>query len=116
MKYAGLIVLAVVAIGAGMYSFMAGEPDAPPGQARGGPGGFGAQEVPLVTIAEVRREQLYDIVEAIGTAHANESVTLTAKVTDTVRSVDFEDGDYVEAGSVLLQLTNEEKRSAPSRA
>ena len=116
MKYAGLIVLAVVAIGGGIYYFMAGETDAPPGQARGGPGGFGAQEVPLVTIAEVRREQLYDIVEAIGTAHANESVTLTAKVTDTVRSVDFEDGDYVEAGSVLLQLTNQEEQALLAEA
>jgi len=116
MKYAGLIVLAVVAIGGGIYYFMAGETGAPPGQARGGPGGFGAQEVPLVTIAEVRREQLYDIVEAIGTAHANESVTLTAKVTDTVRSVDFEDGDYVEAGSVLLQLTNQEEQALLAEA
>jgi membrane fusion protein (multidrug efflux system) len=116
MKYAGLIVSAVVAIGGGIYYFMAGETDAPPGQARGGPGGFGAQEVPLVTIAEVRREQLYDIVEAIGTAHANESVTLTAKVTDTVRSVDFEDGDYVEAGSVLLQLTNQEEQALLAEA
>lgn len=116
MKYAGLIVLAVVAIGGGIYYFMAGETGAPPGQARGGPGGFGAQEVPLVTIAEVRREQLYDIVEAIGTAQANESVTLTAKVTDTVRSVDFEDGDYVEAGSVLLQLTNQEEQALLAEA
>ena len=48
-------------------------------------------------------------VEAIGTTRANESVTLSTRVTDTVRQVRFDDGDYVEAGAVLVELTNEEE-------
>ena len=48
---------------------------------------------PLVTVGHARRDSIYDVVEALGTAQANESVTLTAKVTDTVRRVNFEDGD-----------------------
>src|SRR5262245_61017148 len=73
-----------------------------PGGFAGGPGGGrpGAQ-LPLVTVGQAHRDQIYDVVEALGTAQANESVTLTAKVTDSVRRVNFEDGDYVEAGTVL---------------
>jgi len=52
----------------------------------------------------------------LGTAQANESVTLTAKVTDTVRRVNFEDGDYVETGSVLVELTNQEEEAALAEA
>ena len=61
-------------------------------------------------------DELYDTVNAIGTAVANESLTVTAKVTDTVRSVDFEDGDYVEAGAVLVQLTNREEEALLAEA
>ena len=54
--------------------------------------------------------------DALGTAQANESVTLTAKVTDTVRSVNFEDGDYVDAGDVLVELTKREETAALAEA
>jgi membrane fusion protein (multidrug efflux system) len=92
-------------------------PPGAPAAAGGFAGGFGGpQPPPLVTLGEVRREQLYDTVDALGTAQANESVTLTAKVTDTVRSVEFEDGDYVEAGTVLVQLTNQEEQALLAEA
>ena len=42
-------------------------------------GGFGQSQPPLVTVARVKRDQLYDAVEALGTAQANESVMITAK-------------------------------------
>ena len=51
------------------------------------------------------------MVEALGTARANESVTLTAGLTDTVRRINFDDGDYVEAGTVLVELTSEEEEA-----
>jgi membrane fusion protein, multidrug efflux system len=126
MKYGLLIVLAVAALGGGAYYLTkndaatgspAGQAGAPGGFGGApGPGGFGGQQAPLVTLGEVRREQLYDTVEAIGTAQANESVTLTAKVTDTVRSVDFEDGDFVDEGAVLVQLTNSEEQALLAEA
>src|SRR5690606_19027142 len=52
----------------------------------------------------------------LGTAQANESVTLTAKVTDTVRAVEFEDGQYVEEGEILVQLTNREEEALLAEA
>src|SRR4029079_2877989 len=42
----------------------------------GGPGGGFAQAAPLVTVARVRQDQVFDSVEALGTAQANESVTI----------------------------------------
>jgi membrane fusion protein (multidrug efflux system) len=87
-----------------------------------GGGGFGpggarpSAQPPLVTVQPVRRDRLYDVVEALGTAQANESVTLTAKVTDTVRRVNFNDGDFVEAGTVLIELTNQEEEAALAEA
>lgn len=48
-----------------------------------------------------------DSVQALGTARANESVTITAKVSETVQKVNFDSGDYVEAGQVLVDLTGQ---------
>ena len=65
---------------------------------------------PTGVVAEtVLKRPMRDTIEAIGTAVANESLTLTSKVTETVRTVRFEDGDFVEAGSVLVELTNQEE-------
>ena len=57
-----------------------------------------------------------DIIEAIGTARANESVTLTAQVSDTVKEVHFSDGGTVEAGTILVTLNNAEELANVSAA
>ena len=132
MKNALLIVLAFALGGGAMWYFMSergnGAAGAPPAAAAGGrpggftPGGFGpgggrAQaQPPLVTVGRARNDSIYDVVEALGTTQANESVTLTAKVTDTVRRVNFEDGDFVEAGAVLIELTNQEEEALLAEA
>lgn len=48
-----------------------------------------------------------DSVQALGTAKANESLTITAKVSETVQKVAFDSGDFVEAGQVLVDLTGQ---------
>lgn len=50
-------------------------------------------------------------VESVGTLVGNESVTITAKVTDQVTAIHFDDGQYVKAGDVLIELTNAEQRA-----
>jgi len=124
MKYLLSIVLTAVLVGGGVY-YWQGQQTAPgpgaaggfPGAARA-PGGFGGrqQAPPLVRAEPVKYDLLYDTVTAIGTAGANESVTITAKVTDTVSNVDFEDGDFVEEGAVLVQLTNREEEALLAEA
>jgi membrane fusion protein (multidrug efflux system) len=117
MKYLLSIVATALAVGGAMLYWQSREPAAV-GPSGGPPGGFaGRQETaPIVRVAAVGYGTLLDSVEAIGTANANESLTLTAKVTDTVSSVDFDDGDYVEAGDVLVQLTNREEEAQLAEA
>ena len=64
---------------------------------------------PPVTVTAVHYDDFVDTIEAIGTAHANESVTLTAKVTETVRAISFEDGQHVEKGALVAELLNTEQ-------
>jgi membrane fusion protein (multidrug efflux system) len=127
MKNALLVVVAFV-LGAGAVWYFTGHRSdsaatrgaatAQGGRPGGGQGFAGrpGQQAPLVVAATVQRDQVYDVVEALGTAQANESVTLTAKVSDTVRRVNFEDGDYVEKGAVLIELTNQEEEAALAEA
>lgn len=59
-----------------------------------------------VIAAAVMPVQWRDSIEALGTTRANESVTITAKVSEIVRKVAFESGDVVEAGAVLVDLSS----------
>ncbi len=96
-----LFIVAAIALTYGVYSRLTQEPAGGAGMMRGG--GMGPVSV---TVTEVIRQQLADEVESVGTAQANESVNLTAKVSDTVTAVHFEDGDLVEQGDILVELTN----------
>lgn len=58
-----------------------------------------------VTAQTVASKSWSDVIEALGTAQANESITLTSKITETVRRVNFSDGQAVSAGDVLVELT-----------
>lgn len=79
------------------------------------PGSYQRPAVAVIASAAVSRS-MSDELEAIGTTVANESVILTAKVTDTVSQVRFEDGAYVEAGDVLVELTNTEETALLAEA
>ena len=76
---------------------------------------FGGGAVPVV-VTQVKPQSFVDQVESIGTALANESVAITAKVTETVTRVNFEDGDYVNAGDILVELTNAEETALLNEA
>ena len=77
--------------------------------------GYGGR-ASLVVVEPTRMESIVEQVEAIGTALANESVNLTAKVTDTVSKVNFEDGQSVQRGTVLVELTNTEETAQLTEA
>lgn len=63
---------------------------------------------PTVLVATARTEPFADRVEALGTLAANESVDLTAKVTETITSLDFTDGQRVKKGDILATMHAEE--------
>lgn len=69
-----------------------------------------------VFVQEVRQESFIQTLEALGTLRANESVTLSASVTETVSALHFDDGQRVEAGYLLAELTNAEEKAQLSEA
>ena len=77
--------------------------------------GFRSGPTPVVA-ATAQNVEFVDRISSVGTAEANESVTLTAKVTETVRNVRFSDGDYVEKGDILVEMTNAQENAMLSQA
>lgn len=63
----------------------------------------------LVETEIVQRRPLARQAESVGTLIGNESVTLTAKLTEQVSAVYFEGGEFVSAGDVLVELVDAEQ-------
>lgn len=82
----------------------------------GGPGMGGMGGGPGVIVAAVEKLPLADRISAIGTAHADEDAVLTAKVTEKVRSINFEEGQFVKAGTVLVQLDDAAEQATLNEA
>jgi membrane fusion protein (multidrug efflux system) len=64
-----------------------------------------------VVVAAAQTQAFPIIVEALGTAVANESVNLTAQQAEIVKTVLFEDGDIVEEGQLLIELNDLQERA-----
>lgn len=56
-------------------------------------------------------EPLAETIEALGTLHANEAVTLSTTVTETITAIHFDDGQRVKAGDVLVEMTSAEEHA-----
>ncbi len=66
---------------------------------------------PQVIVAEVKQQALSDRVEALGTLKANESVAITANVSDIITAIHFDDGQRVARGEVLVELNSAEQQA-----
>lgn len=66
--------------------------------------------VPVI-VKEAKIDRFVDYVEALGTLRANETVDITATVTDTVTAIHFDDGQRVNAGDILVEMTNAEEHA-----
>lgn len=64
----------------------------------------------VVTVAATSKPMGVDI-EAVGTARANESVSVTSKTSNKVTAIRFEEGEFVERGDVLVELDGAEARA-----
>lgn len=71
-------------------------------------GGWGGGATPVAAY-EVGSHEFADIVEALGTARANETVTVTAQVADTISIMNFDSGQRVAEGDILVELTETEE-------
>ncbi|MET0657557.1 MAG: efflux RND transporter periplasmic adaptor subunit [Steroidobacteraceae bacterium] len=64
-----------------------------------------------IVVSEVAHKDFDKVVEAIGTARANEALDVTAKVSNRVSAIHFREGEEVKAGAVLLEFDSEEARA-----
>ncbi|EGV18725.1 efflux RND transporter periplasmic adaptor subunit [Thiocapsa marina] len=64
-----------------------------------------------VVVAQVRSMPWAERVEALGTLKANESVNITANVTETISAIHFDDGQRVSEGDILVELTSVEQHA-----
>ncbi|MCB1864077.1 MAG: efflux RND transporter periplasmic adaptor subunit [Chromatiales bacterium] len=72
----------------------------------------GAKPPPTpVIVAEASIKAFADRIEALGTLRANESVALTASVTETISALYFDDGARVSKGQVLVEMTSAEEHA-----
>lgn len=72
----------------------------------------GAAKPPqAVIVATAQKSAFEDRVEALGTLRANETVTLTATVTEAVTGVNFEDGQRVKKGDVLVEMMSRQEEA-----
>ncbi|WP_417492712.1 efflux RND transporter periplasmic adaptor subunit [Maricaulis sp.] len=78
----------------------------------------GRMQRPAVPVAayETARFEFADIVEALGTARSRESVIVSARVSDTISQINFDSGQEVEAGDILIELTDTEEAAGLSEA
>ncbi len=74
-----------------------------------------APPVPVI-VTPAAQSPFEDKIEALGTLRANESVALTASVTETVSALHFDDGDRVDAGQVLVEMTSAEEHAQLTEA
>ena len=61
-----------------------------------------------VVVAEARLDRFVDRVQALGTTRANETVAVTANITEKVVAIHFDDGQAVAAGDILVTLQSDE--------
>jgi len=134
LKQAILVLVLVVAAGAGWYIYrnpatvgLAGEraAEARPGGQRGDAPGRGGNAIPgllgrggsvNVITQQVAVDPGGETVMALGTAKAARSVTIYPQVTGIVTDVLFRPGEAVTAGRALLKLNDDDQRIAADKA
>jgi membrane fusion protein (multidrug efflux system) len=99
-RWALLIAAAAVVVGGYLWATGAKE--------RGGTGGPPPVAVVVTTVAPTAFE---DRLEAVGTLDANESITVTSKVTAVVTAIRFTEGQQVATGQVLIATEDSEARA-----
>lgn len=77
-----------------------------------GAGRGGEDRAVPVTTQVVQPRAFADTVRALGTVRARESVTVTAKVSETVERVHFDSGDVVKAGAPLVTLSGQAQQAS----
>jgi membrane fusion protein (multidrug efflux system) len=76
----------------------------------------GDRAPPLVTAEAATPMTFADRIDAVGTARANEQVTLSAPVTERIVRLNFDDGSFVRSGQIVAVLRQAEQTAELSEA
>ncbi len=71
---------------------------------------------PLVTLGAATQHVFSDRYVAVGTANANEQVSVRAPVTERITQLGFSDGDYVRQGQMLAVLAQGQETASLASA
>ena len=74
------------------------------------------RSAPQVVAVPLVRHDFIDQIEAVGTARANEQVTISSAVTERIEHLYFDDGQPVKRGQLLAALSQGQEQAALSRA
>ncbi|WP_240778680.1 efflux RND transporter periplasmic adaptor subunit [Shewanella sp. SNU WT4] len=102
-----LVVVAAAIAGALWFSQGPAPSESPP---------KGAKLTPNVVVANVTFVNVRDEVEALGNIGANESTTITSKISEVIERIYFVDGEYVKHGQLLVQLRSAEQQAQVTAA
>jgi membrane fusion protein (multidrug efflux system) len=78
--------------------------------------GKGNRPPPLVKVEPAQTMRFVETVEAVGTANANEQVTITAQVTERLVRLGFDDGSFVRRGQTVAVLSQGQQTAALAEA
>lgn len=81
------------------------------GPGAGGPGRGGGGPPPVVDVDTVKTGRIIETREAVGTVRAFEAIMVTAKVSGVVQELDFQEGQKVKVGDVLVRFDADERRA-----
>ncbi|MBL8805497.1 MAG: efflux RND transporter periplasmic adaptor subunit [Rhodospirillales bacterium] len=104
MRVVGQLAIVAVLAGAGFggwYYFKSGAP--------GTAGARAPAPAPIVEVAAPQTDTVIERIEAVGTARANESIVIAAKQTGNIAKINFQEGQAVKAGTVLIELESRER-------
>ncbi len=73
-----------------------------PSTSRGGP--YGGDRAQPVSVGVVQRRDMREVVDAIGTVTAFNTVTVRSRVDGELRAIQFKEGQQVKAGQVLAEI------------
>ena len=76
----------------------------------------GARQTPLVKAEAATPMEFADRIDAVGTARANEQVTLAAPVTERIVRLNFDDGAFVQSGQIVAVLRQAEQTAQLTEA
>ena len=78
--------------------------------------GKGSRPPPLVKAEPATTVRFVETIEAVGTANANEQVTITAQVTERITRLGFDDGSFVRRGQTVAVLSQGQQTAALAEA